>query len=88
VEGDPGTPFGVIVEGHLQGAVLMGHGKAAGEMTTELGEGCEKEPGGLPEAVGEGPGAFLLRGGRGKGSPRGGVMTGGHSLPRGTPRIA
>jgi hypothetical protein len=51
-----------MVEGHLQRAVLMGHGKTAGEMATELGEGCEEEPRDLPQAVGEGPRAFLLRG--------------------------
>jgi len=67
VEGDPGT-FGVVVEGHLQRAVLVGHGQAAGEMATELGEGREEEARNLPEAVGEGPRAFLLRG---KGVPGG-----------------
>jgi hypothetical protein len=71
VEGDPGTPFGVMVEGHLQRAVLMGHGKAAGEMATELGEGREEEPRGLPQAIGKGPATFLLRGR--KGYPRGRV---------------
>ena len=57
-----------MVEGHLQRAVLMGHGKAAGEMATELGEGREEKAGNLPKAVGEGPRAFLLRG---KGVPGG-----------------
>jgi hypothetical protein len=71
VEGDPGPPFGVIVEGHLQRAVLMGHGKAAGEMATELGERREEKARNLPEAIGKGPGAFLLRGRRGKGIPGG-----------------
>jgi hypothetical protein len=72
VEGDPGT-FGVIVEGHLQRAVLMGRGQAAGEMAPKLRERREKKARNLPEAVGEGPRAFLLRGGRGKGYPRGRV---------------
>jgi hypothetical protein len=66
VEGDPGT-LGVIVEGHLQGAVLVGHGKAAGKVATELRERREEKARNLPEAVGEGPRAFLLRGGRRKG---------------------
>jgi hypothetical protein len=60
-----------MVEGHLQRAVLMGHGKAAGEMATELGERREKKAGNLPEAVGEGAATFLLRGR--KGYPRGRV---------------
>jgi hypothetical protein len=79
--------LGIVVEGHLQRAVLVGHGKAAGEMATELGEGCEEEPRGLSEAVGEGARAFLLMGGRGKGYPQGGVMVGHRPLPWGTPRI-
>jgi hypothetical protein len=70
VEGDPGT-FGVIVEGHLQRTVLVGHGKAAGEMAPELREGREKKARNLPEAVGKGPATFLLRGRRGKGVPGG-----------------
>jgi hypothetical protein len=78
--------LGIVVEGHLQGAVFVGHGKAAGEMAPELREGREKEPRGLPEAVGEGPRAFLLRGR--KGYPRGGFMAGDRALPRGNPRIA
>ncbi len=61
METDPET-LGVFVKGHLQRAVLMGHGQATGEMATELGEGCEEEPRGLPEAVGEGARAFLLTG--------------------------
>jgi hypothetical protein len=85
VEGDP-EALEVVVEGHLQGAVLVGHGQAAGEMAPELGEGQEKEPGGLSEAVGEGARPLLLRG-WGKGYPQGGVMVGGRPLPRGTPRI-
>jgi hypothetical protein len=44
VEGDPEPLFGVIVEGHLQRAVLMGHGKAAGEMAPELRKGREEQP--------------------------------------------
>jgi hypothetical protein len=68
VEGDPEPLFGVIVEGHLQRAVLVGHGKAAGEMATELGEGREEKAGDLPEAVGKSPRAVLLRG---KGVPGG-----------------
>ena len=71
MEGDPG-PLGVIVEGHLQRAVLMGHGKAAGEMATELREGCEEEPRGLPEAVGKSPTTFLSVGRRRNGFPGGG----------------
>jgi len=71
VEGDPEPPFGVIVEGHLQGAVLVGHGQAAGEMATELGEGREEKARNLPKAVGESPRAFLFRGRRGKGVPGG-----------------
>jgi len=71
VEGDPEPPFGVVVEGHLQRAVLVGHGQATGEMAPELGEGREKKAGNLPEAVGEGPATFLLRGRRGKGVPGG-----------------
>jgi hypothetical protein len=71
VEGDPGTPFGVVVEGHLQRAVLVGHGKAAGEMAPELREGREKKARNLPQAVGEGPRAVLLRRRRGKGIPGG-----------------
>ncbi len=67
MEGDPGT-LEVMVEGHLQGAVLMGHGKAAGEMATELGERREEKARNLPEAVGESPRAFLLTG---KGIPGG-----------------
>jgi hypothetical protein len=86
METDPET-LGVMVEGHLQRAVLMGHRQTTGKVATELGEGCEKEPGGLPEAVGEGPRAFLLMGGRGKGYPQGGVMVGHRPLPWGTPRI-
>jgi len=78
--------LGIVVESHFHRAVFMGHGKAAGEMATELGEGCEKEPGGLPEAVGEGARPLLLRG-WGKGYPQGGVMVGGRPLPWGTPRI-
>jgi hypothetical protein len=85
METDPET-LGILVESHFHGAVLMGHGKATGEMATELGEGCEKEPGGLSEAVGEGARAFLLRGR--KGYPRGGFMAGDRALPRGNPRIA
>jgi hypothetical protein len=85
VESDPGT-LGVIVKGHLQRAVLVGHRKAAGKVAPELGEGCEEEPRGLPEAVGEGARAFLLRGR--KGYPRGGFMAGDRALPRGNPRIA
>jgi hypothetical protein len=46
----------------------VGHGKAAGEMAPELGEGREEKAGGLPQAVGEGPRAVLLRG---KGVPGG-----------------
>jgi hypothetical protein len=65
VEGDP-RPFGVMVEGHLQRAVLMGHRKTAGEMTPELREGREEKAGNLPEAVGEGTATFLLTS-RGKG---------------------
>jgi hypothetical protein len=83
VEGDPEPPFGVVIEGHLQGAVLMGHGQAAGEMATELGEGREEKAGNLPEAVGEGAATF-----RGKGYPRGGFMASHRALPRGNPRIA
>jgi hypothetical protein len=64
VEGDP-RPFGVMVEGHLQRAVLMGHRKTAGEMAPELREGREEETGDLPEGVGKGPRAFLLRGRKG-----------------------
>jgi hypothetical protein len=71
VEGDPEPPFGVIVEGHLQRAVLVGHGKTAGEVTPELREGREEKAGNLPEAVGESPRAFLLRRRRGKGVPGG-----------------
>jgi hypothetical protein len=59
-----------MVEDHLQRAVLVGHGKTAGEMAPELRERQEKKAGGLPEAVGEGPRAFLLRR-RGKGVPGG-----------------
>jgi hypothetical protein len=88
VEGDPEPPFGVVIEGHLQGAVLMGHRKAAGEMATELGEGREEKAGNLPEAVGKGPRAFLLRERRGKGYPRGRVKPHRCAHPRGTPRIA
>jgi hypothetical protein len=71
VKTDP-EALGVVVEGHLQGAVLMGYGKAAGEMATELGEGCEKEPRGFPQAVGEGSRAVLMRGRKRKGIPGGG----------------
>jgi hypothetical protein len=78
--------LGIVVEGHFHRAVLVGHGKATGKVATELGEGREKEPRGLPEAVGEGPRAFLLRGR--KGYPRGGFMAGDRALPRGNPRIA
>jgi hypothetical protein len=85
METDPET-LGIVVESHFHGAVLMGHGKATGEMATELGEGCEKEPGGLSEAVGEGARAFLLTGWR-KGYPQGGVKGGQRPLPWGTPRI-
>jgi hypothetical protein len=88
VEGDPEPPFGVIVEGHLQGAVLVGHGQAAGEMATELGEGREKKARNLSEAVGESPATFLLRRRRGKGYPRGRVMACQRTHPRGSPRIA
>ncbi len=86
METDPKT-LGIMVKSHLQRAILMGHGKATGEMATELGEGCEEKPGGLSEAVGEGPRAFLLMGGRGKGYPQGGVKDGRRPLPWGTPRI-
>jgi hypothetical protein len=85
METDPET-LGIVVEGHFHGAVLMGHGQATGEMTTELGEGCEEEPGGLPEAVGKGPRAVLLRGR--KGYPRRWVKPRRCAHPRGTPRIA
>jgi hypothetical protein len=78
--------LGVTVKGHLHRTVLVGHGKAAGKVATELGEGCEKEPGSLSEAVGEGPRAFLLTG-WGKGYPQGGVKGGYRPLPWGTPRI-
>jgi hypothetical protein len=87
VEGDP-EALGVVVEGHLQRAVLVGHGKAAGEMATELGEGREEKARNLPEAVGEGPRAFLLRRRRGKGYPRGRVKPYRRAHPRGSPRIA
>jgi hypothetical protein len=63
VEGDPGT-FGVIVEGHLQRAVLMGRRKTTGEMAPELRERREKKAGNLPQAIGKGPRAVLLRGWR------------------------
>jgi hypothetical protein len=86
METNPET-LGVFVKGHFQRAIFMGHGQAAGEMPPELGEGCEKEPRGLPEAVGEGPRAFLLMGGRGKGYPQGGVKVSRRPLPWGTPRI-
>jgi hypothetical protein len=82
VEGDPGT-FGVIVEGHLQRAVLMGHGKTAGNMAPELREGREEKAGDLPESVGEGPATF-----RGMGYPRGGFKAASHTHPGGTLRIA
>jgi hypothetical protein len=85
METDPET-LGIVVEGHFQRAIFMGHGKAAGEMATELGEGREKEPRDLSKAVGKGPRTFLLRG-WGKGYPQGGVMAGGCPLPWGTPRI-
>ncbi|MFZ8812449.1 MAG: hypothetical protein ACO2OU_00955 [Thermus aquaticus] len=87
MEGDP-EALGVVVEGHLQRAVFMGYGKAAGEMATELGEGREEKARNLPEAVGESPRAFLLRGRRGKGYPRGRVKPCRCAHPRGTPRIA
>jgi hypothetical protein len=77
-----------MVEGHLQRAVLVGHGKTAGEMAPELREGREEKAGDLPEGVGEGPATFLLMGRRGKGYPRGRSKAGRHPLPRGTPRIA
>jgi hypothetical protein len=63
--------LGIVVEGHFHRAVLVGHGKAAGEMATELGEGREEKARNLPQAVGESPRAFLLRGRRGKGIPGG-----------------
>jgi hypothetical protein len=87
VEGDP-EALGVVVEGHLQRAVLVGHGKAAGEMAPELRERREKKAGNLPEAVGESPATFLLRRRRGKGYPRGRVKPCRCAHPRGTPRIA
>jgi hypothetical protein len=40
-------------------------------MAPELREGREEETGNLPEAVGEGPRAFLLKGRRRKGIPGG-----------------
>jgi hypothetical protein len=55
-----------MVEGHLQRAVLMGHGKTAGNMAPELREGREEKAGNLPEAVGKGTATFLLMS-RGKG---------------------
>jgi hypothetical protein len=67
VEGDP-RPFGVIVEGHLQRAVLVGHGSTTGNMAPELREGREEKAGNLPEGVGEGTATFLLMG---KGIPGG-----------------
>jgi hypothetical protein len=87
VEGDP-EALGVVVEGHLQRAVLMGRRKTAGEMAPELRERREKKAGNLPEAVGESPRAVLLRGRRGKGYPRGRVKAAHRAHPRGTPRIA
>jgi glycerate-2-kinase len=47
METDPET-LGIVVESHFHRAVLVGHGKAAGEMATELGEGREKKAGNLP----------------------------------------
>jgi hypothetical protein len=71
METDPET-LGIFVKGHFQRAIFVGHRKATGEMATELGEGCEEEPRGLSEAVGEGARALLLTG-WGKGYPQGGV---------------
>jgi hypothetical protein len=57
-------------------------------MATELREGREEKARNLPEAVGEGPRAFLLRRRRGKGYPRGGFKAASHTHPGGTLRIA
>ena len=66
MEGHPVPVLGVVVERHLHVIPRsVAHGHPAGERTGELGVGPEQQPRDLPEAVGEGPRAFLLRGRKG-----------------------